>query len=101
MGEERIMTENSDIDSGKKLKLTIIGIILAIIGLGVSVYSISHHHDVKALGSSDAACNISSTFNCDDIARSEYSEDFHGNPVGLYGFAYFLGIYLYFSCIYF
>ena len=88
------MTENSGIDSGKKLKLTIIGLILAAIGMGISVYTISHHHDVKALGSTDAACNISSSFNCDDIARSEFAEDFHGNPVGLYGFSYFLGIML-------
>jgi len=73
-------------------QLGIIGIILAVIGLGISFYSIQHHMEVKATGASEAFCNINQTFSCDDVANSAYSEDPYGNPLGVYGAGYFLGL---------
>ncbi|MFW7382057.1 MAG: vitamin K epoxide reductase family protein [Oligoflexus sp.] len=73
-------------------QLGIIGIILAVIGLVISLYSIQHHLDVKASGATDAFCNINQTFSCDDVANSKYSEDPWGNPLGVYGAGYFLGL---------
>ena len=74
-------------------KLVPIGIILAVLGLLVSLYATNHHIEVKMTGSSDAACNINETFSCDDIAKSEYSELF-GTPIAVFGAAYFLGLLL-------
>jgi len=68
----------------------IIGLVIAAIGLGLSIYSTLHHIEVKANGQTDAACNINETFSCDSVALSEYSEVF-GIPLGVYGLGYFLG----------
>jgi protein-disulfide isomerase len=65
-----------------------IGILLAVIGMGVSAYSINHHREVKATGQSDAACNINQTVSCDEVALSEYSE-IGRLPLGVFGFGYF------------
>ncbi|SMF46501.1 vitamin K epoxide reductase family protein [Pseudobacteriovorax antillogorgiicola] len=76
-----------------KNNLPILGIILAVIGLAISAYALIHHIEVKQVGQTDAFCNINATFSCDDVANSEYSELF-GNPLGLWGIAYFLGLIL-------
>lgn len=75
----------------KKLRWLIGAAIIALLGCAVSVYSTLHHVEVKNYGFSDAMCNVSETFNCDDVAKSEYSE-FFGIPLGVYGFGYFLGL---------
>ena len=68
-----------------------LGIVIAALGLLLSVYTMIHHLELKATGATDAFCNINSTFNCDDIARSKYSELF-GIPLGIYGAGYFLSL---------
>jgi protein-disulfide isomerase len=66
----------------------IIGVIIALVGLGLSIYSLKHHIEVKASGQTDAACNIGGKFNCDDVALSPYSE-IAGVPLSILGLAYF------------
>lgn len=78
-------------DQSDKSNLVILGLILAIIGAGISLYSLKHHIDVKTLGETSAFCNINATFSCDDVAKSEYSEIL-GFPLGLFGIAYFAGL---------
>jgi protein-disulfide isomerase/uncharacterized membrane protein len=81
-------------DKGQNIvqQFSIISILLAVIGLGISLYSLQHHLAVKAEGQTEAFCNINQTFNCDDVALSKYSEDPYGNPLGVYGIGYFLGL---------
>lgn len=69
----------------------LISIALALLGMAVSAYSLHHHRQVKAQGYSEAACNISQTVNCDDIALSRYSE-IANLPLGIYGFGYFAAL---------
>lgn len=71
----------------------VIVFILALIGLGFSVYSVQHHMELKASGATDAFCNINDTFNCDDVARSSWSE-ISGIPLGIFGVSFFLGVFL-------
>lgn len=76
-----------------KLKtLVLIGSILALVGLGLSIYSLMHHIELKQLGQTNFSCNINAEFNCDDVVRSKYSEDPWGNPLGAYGIGYFVGL---------
>ena len=51
-----------------------------------------HHIELKANGATDAFCNVNDTFSCDDVAKSDYSEDPWGNPLGIYGIGYFLSL---------
>lgn len=69
----------------------LISITLALMGMVLSAYSLHHHRQVKALGYSEAACNINQTINCDDIALSRYSE-IANLPLGIYGFGYFAAL---------
>jgi protein-disulfide isomerase len=66
-----------------------VGIILALIGVALSVYSTHHHLELKAAGATDAACNINATFNCDEVAKSQFSE-IAGIPLGVFGLGYFV-----------
>ncbi len=68
-----------------------IALLLSLIGIGLSVYLTAHHIEVKAAGVTDAACNINATFNCDEVAKSAFSEAF-GIPLGVYGLGYFLAM---------
>lgn len=74
-------------------KYLFINVLLGIIGVGVSIYSIIHHIELKAAGVTDAACNINQTISCDAVAGSQYSEIL-GIPLGAFGLAYFLSIFL-------
>lgn len=67
-----------------------VGMILAVLGLGLSIYSISHHLDVRAHGATDALCNVNAKFNCDEVALSPFAEPFAGIPLGVFGLGYFL-----------
>lgn len=67
----------------------IVGLILAVLGIGASIYSTMHHLEVKASGKTDAACNINDTFSCDEVALSKFSE-VAGVPLGIFGLGYFL-----------
>lgn len=75
----------------KKTLFYIIGLLLAVIGLGLSLYATFHHMQLKASGVTDAICNINASFSCDDVASSSYSEVF-GIPLGVYGIGYFLAM---------
>lgn len=70
----------------------LLNVIVAVLGIAVSIYSISHHLEVKLSGATDAICNINQAFSCDDVASSEYSELF-GIPLGAYGLAFFLSLF--------
>lgn len=70
-----------------------IGIVLALIGVALSVYSTLHHLELKAAGATDAVCNINATFNCDAVAKSQYSE-IAGVPLGVFGLGYFASLLL-------
>lgn len=74
-------------------KLLIIGVILALLGIGFSGYSLWHHMEIIRTGTSDAACNINDTISCDAAAKSAYSEVF-GYPLGIYGLGFFAGLLL-------
>lgn len=81
----------SDKASENSVKVYIFGSIIALIGALLSAYALFHHIEVRATGATNAACNISDTFNCDDVAKSEYAEIL-GFPMGIYGVGYFLGL---------
>lgn len=85
-----IDTEDTDVRT-KRNQLTIMGIILALVGLGFSLYTVAHHLALKGGGGGDFACNINQTFNCDAVAMSSYSE-LMGIPLGIWGAGYFLGL---------
>lgn len=76
----------------KLRNLILLGSIFALVGLGLSFYSLFHHIELKTLGHTSFACNISDTMSCDDIANSKFAEDPWGNPMGVYGIGYFLGL---------
>ncbi|MBM4250610.1 MAG: hypothetical protein FJ146_01400 [Deltaproteobacteria bacterium] len=65
--------------------------VLALVGLSLSLYSTLHHIEVHATGHTNAACNISSKFSCDEVALSEYSE-IAGVPLGVWGLGYFAAL---------
>ncbi len=73
--------------------LLLLGSILAVLGIGLSIYSLLHHLELKQAGSTSFACNINDALSCDDIANSKYAEDPWGNPMGVYGIGYFLGLF--------
>lgn len=81
-----------DVSTESRKQLVTIGLILAVIGLLISAYSLSHHLELKANGSTQAFCNINETFSCDTVANSKYSEDPFGNPLGVYGIGFFAGL---------
>ncbi|WP_141731327.1 thioredoxin domain-containing protein [Oligoflexus tunisiensis] len=73
--------------------LLLLGSILAVLGIGLSIYSLLHHLELKQAGATSFACNINDTLSCDDIANSKFAEDPWGNPMGVYGIGYFLGLF--------
>lgn len=77
--------------SDKSKKWLAIGLILALIGVAIALYSINHHIDLMKNGSTNAACNINETLSCDAVVKSEYSEVF-GIPLGVWGLGYFLAM---------
>ncbi len=79
----------------EKLKsLILLGSILAILGLGISFYSLFHHLELKSKGDTSFMCNINDSFSCDDVANSRFAEDPWRNPLGIYGIGYFLGLFV-------
>lgn len=78
---------NSDSPSG--ISFSLAPILIALLGIIVSAYATYHHLQVKALGSTDAFCNISDKLSCDRIAQSAYSE-FLSIPVAAWGLGYFI-----------
>ena len=72
-----------------KIKRHILYLILPLVGLLFSSYTISHHYSTKMQSGETYRCNINATFNCDAVANSPYSELFN-IPLGVYGAAYFL-----------
>jgi uncharacterized membrane protein/protein-disulfide isomerase len=69
------------------------GLALAIAasGIAASLYSISHHMELRRNGHTEASCNINSVVNCDAVAASKYSEIF-GIPLGVWGLGYFVAM---------
>lgn len=65
-----------------KLKLALI---LALAAVGIHGYLALHYYDLNfGMSSGDSLCNISSTFNCDTVAASQYSS-FLQMPIALWG----------------
>ena len=65
-----------------------VAVTVALVGIGLSAYTLSHHLAVHAQGRTDAACNLSATVSCDTVALSPYSEVFNV-PLGVFGIGYF------------
>ena len=64
------------------------------IGAAVSGWLLYHHVTVKTGNlTSPSLCNVSATFNCDDVVQSVYSE-FLAIPVASWGLWYYLGLIL-------
>lgn len=83
------MTESSSPAAVKRMgPWIILALVVALLGVVASIYSINHHIEVHATGQTDAACNINATFSCDEVALSKYSE-VAGVPLGVYGLGYF------------
>ncbi|MDE3269176.1 MAG: thioredoxin domain-containing protein [Pseudomonadota bacterium] len=72
-----------------KIKKHALYLLLPLVGLIFSSYTISHHYSTKMQSGETYRCNINATFNCDAVANSPYSELFNV-PLGIYGAAYFL-----------
>ncbi len=84
------MTQDMSRDGSENKSLWIVvSLVIALIGIGLSIYSTMHHIEVKASGKTDAACNINDTFSCDEVALSQYSE-ISGVPLGVFGLGYFV-----------
>lgn len=66
-------------------------IVIAALGAAASIYSVVHHLEYLKKGATDAACNISERWSCDDIAASAYSE-FLGLPLGVWGLSFFVAL---------
>jgi len=66
-------------------------LVLAMAGVGLSLYASFHHFQVHAAGHTDAACNINASFSCDEVALSKYSQ-FLGVPLGILGLGYFAAL---------
>lgn len=68
-----------------------IGLLLAVIGLGLSYYALNHHLAIKLGEQGTFGCNINDALSCDKVANSAYSEIF-GIPLGVYGLGFFGGM---------
>ncbi len=77
--------------SGKSSAWIFLAMVVALLGVAASIYSISHHIEVHANGHTDAACNINATFSCDEVALSKYSE-IGAIPLGVFGLGYFVAM---------
>lgn len=64
-----------------------------LVGLFFCAYSLMHFYSVKLAHGDSFACNINQTFNCDTVALSAWSELF-GVPLGVYGAAYFISLWV-------
>ena len=69
----------------------ILAVVIAILGVVVCFYSITHHIQLKAQGSTDFFCNINSKYNCDAVVMTKYSELF-GIPLGVFGVGFFMSM---------
>ena len=85
------MTESSTQSASHRSTWILLAMLLAIAGIGLSLYSTMHHLEVHATGQTSAACNISTKFNCDEVALSKYSE-VAGIPLGVLGLGYFTAL---------
>ncbi len=69
-------------------------LLLLIIGIGISAWLLYHHVTVQTGNlTAPSLCNISATFNCDQVAQSRYSE-FLSIPVASWGIWYYFGLVL-------
>lgn len=73
----------------KILRLTIV--LLALAGIGSSIYLTLIHYWHLVDPSYQSICSVSQTFDCDKVNTSEYSV-FLGVPIALYGVAFYLVI---------
>jgi protein-disulfide isomerase/uncharacterized membrane protein len=67
--------------------------ILALIGVGFSVYLSQHYYEVRSGAASfKSICNVNATMNCDAVAASRYAEVFFGLPISGFATGWYLGI---------
>ena len=79
-----------DMDNFKKYLLFFVW---PLVGLFFCAYSLMHFYSVKLAQGGSFACNVNQTFNCDTVALSAWSELF-GVPLGVYGAAYFVSLWV-------
>jgi len=79
----------------KKTSLSSRFVLLSVFGVCLSLYLIYHHQAVVGgFLTGPSACNIGGDFDCDAVAKSEYSTLF-GIPVASFGLLYYLGVLLF------
>lgn len=68
--------------------------VLALIGIGLSVYLSQHFYDVRSgVAGFKSICNVSSSMNCDAVAASRYAEVAGGIPLSSLATGWLLGIF--------
>lgn len=68
---------------------------LAFFGLALSFYLLYHHVEITGdFQTSASICSINETFDCDKVAKSEFSE-VAGFPVAAFSLFYFLSLFVY------
>lgn len=65
--------------------------ILALVGLGVSIYLTQYHFQVLSNPDFASACKFNETFDCDKVNASAYGKVF-GVPLGFYGAGFYLAM---------
>ena len=90
LGEEVVISERIDTASLKKYAPFFV---MPLLGLFFCAYALTHFYSVKLAQGESFACNINQTFNCDTVALSAWSELF-GVPMGVYGAAYFVALWI-------
>lgn len=69
----------------------ILTLLLALVGLGVSLYLTWTHHRIFSDPTYESFCSINETFDCDRVNSSAYSE-LWGIPVALFGVGFYVAV---------
>ncbi|MCX6125633.1 MAG: thioredoxin domain-containing protein [Proteobacteria bacterium] len=62
----------SETNVPKSKGLWIAAAFVAVVGLGLSIYSVVHHLELRANGHTDAICNVNSQINCDALGAGYF-----------------------------
>lgn len=76
-------------NTSKSLRMALA--VLALAGIGVSLYLTNYHFRVLSDPNFQSACAINETFDCDKVNSSPYAKVF-GIPLGLYGAAFYVAM---------
>lgn len=78
--------------SHKQLKIwLVLGLLVALGGIGTTMYSVNHDIQLKVNNQTESACEINDEFSCNTVAEDELAVIL-GVPLGFYGTAYFVAV---------